>query len=125
MAKQIVKIDVKALDRHVENFRKFLAWLAAGLAIVIPNHPLVSRIMVFVAASLALVSAKHIHRLYKWVKKWLKKGKGKFRGVYVTEGTAETDPPTWYAGTATRRCKASRINCGSPHDGRHQHEIWP
>ena len=124
MAGEVDKVAKKVIADHIEKVRKVLALISAALSIIIPNHPLVGRIMVFVAAALGLVAAKHVLRLIKWVKKWISKGRGKFRGVYITDFSSLLTPNS-YAGTTTRSCPSSRISCGSPHDGRHQHEIWP
>ncbi len=124
MAGEIDKVTKKVIEQHIEKIRKVLALISAALSLIIPNHPLVGRIMVFVAAALGLVAAKHVVKLVRWVKKWINKGRGKFRGVYITDFSSLLTPNS-YAGTTIRSCPSSRISCGSPHDGRHQHEIWP
>ena len=54
--------------QHIDKIRKALSLISAALSLIVPNHPLVGRIMVFVAAALRLVAAKHVLKLIRWVK---------------------------------------------------------
>ncbi len=122
MAGEMAKVTTEVVTKKIDTVARWLGLLNALLVAFVPNHPHLAAIIGVVATVVAVVSARRIVALIKWVKKYTV-GNGKRKGLYVTDFTAETIPPDHYVGTTIRKCPGSQPSCGSPAD--HGKETWP
>jgi hypothetical protein len=129
MAEEIENVAEKALAEKIDKVAKFLTVLANALAVITKSHPYAVAVVALVASTVALVGAKTVIKVLKWIKGILYRGHHKRtkvwrNGFYSIAFTYEGGPPNGVnEGWVARTCPSSKYSCGSP--GRLHKEYWP
>jgi hypothetical protein len=128
MTNEVEKVTREAIAKKITKISLWLSLLANAINAFVHNHPHAAAIAGFLAAVVAVVGAKKVAAVWKWLRGIIYKGKHRRSGVarngfWAEIFTAETSPPRHYAGWRTRTCSTDSIKCGSPGD--HNKENWP